>query len=371
MKKIWTSFLILGFMMMSCTKKVPSNTYWLAVESYSTFPNGGRSVLDGVILHFEQDSIETGNVYSGFTEKQSLATSREGIYLNDTLTFNISQIYSDSIILDYGFDTRVKFVKLGRAKSLDEKRKSFYLRHWSLTFDEQENKKFDKKLILTDLPFYNEKGPLVCIEKDILNNRFTSSTEKWKFDIINGEHIFAMSSGQLNDDFYIINEYLDNSSASLICANCKDSIKARLTPIKGIDKYQKLDILETISNKNWKIARLNQWDTISSSSRFHDSIPFRLKSIENMNLTFTFSDNHKFIIKESGGTEVSGSWSLSETGQEIVLNKGINPSDYIDLINVTDDSLEIGNLRLFEPEGNNYGMKVNMYFKVTLKNNGG
>jgi len=371
MKKLWTSFLIIGFMMMSCTKIVPSETYWLAVESYSTYPNGGHSVLDGVILHFEKDSIETGYVYSGFKHKKLLTTSRDGIYLNDTLTFSISQIYLDSIILDYDFDTRVKFIKLGDGKMLEEKNKSFYLKQWKLTYDGPENRKFDKKLILTDLPFYGEKESLVCIEKDILNNRFASSIEKWRFNIINGEHILAKTSGQLDDEFYFIYEYLDNSSALLKCINCKEGTKAKLTPIQEIDKNQKLDILEAISNKNWKMTSVNHLDTISCSSRFHDSIPFQLESVQNMDLTFNFSKDQKFIIKELNGTEISGDWSLSNTGQEIILNKGINPSDYIDLINVNNDSLEIGNLRLFEPEGHNYGMKVNMYFKATLKNNGG
>jgi hypothetical protein len=356
---------------MSCTKKVPTDTYWLAIDSYSNSPHGGNSVLDGVILHFEKDSIETGNVYSGFIDKKLLTTSRDGIYLNDTLTFSISHIYLDSIILDYDVDTRVKFIKLGDGNKLERNNKSFYLKQWKLTYDGPENKKFDKKLILTDMSFYDEKESLVCIEKDILNNRFTSSTEKWRFNIINGEHILAKTSGQLNHEFYSVYEYLDNSSALLKCINYKENIKAKLTPIQEINKNQKLDILETISNKNWKITRVNHLDTISSSSRFSDSIPFQLKSIQNMDLTFNFSEDQKFIIKELNETEISGNWNLSGTGQEIILNNGMNPSDYIDLINVNSDSLEIGNLRLFEPEGHNYGMKVNMYFNATLKKHGG
>ena len=119
MKELWTSLLILNFIMMSCTKKVPTDTYWLAIDSYSNSPHGGNSVLDGVILHFEKDSIETGNVYSGFIDKKLLTTSRDGIYLNDTLTFSISHIYLDSIILDYDVDTRVKFIKLPKAMEID------------------------------------------------------------------------------------------------------------------------------------------------------------------------------------------------------------------------------------------------------------
>ncbi|MEM6516742.1 MAG: hypothetical protein AAF688_11215, partial [Bacteroidota bacterium] len=75
-----------------------------------------------------------------------------------------------------------------------------------------------------------------------------------------------------------------------------------------------------------------------------------------------------YHIYESNILVKSGNWTLSKTGNEIILNNGIYPSDYIDLIEVNKDSLVIGNLRRFGPKGDNFGMDVEIYYKIKLIN---
>ena len=350
----------------SCSKLVPTDSYWLAVKSYSVFPKGGNSVLNGTLLHFEKDSLKTGHIYTGFTEKFKIRTSKNQIYLNDTLKFKVHQIYSDSIILDYDFETRVKFINLPSGQKLD-KSLSVHEGQWSLTYDNQKKQKYNKKLILTELPLHHSSGPKICIEKDILTNRFSSSLGKWSFLVVNGQHLFAKTTFLLDEEFYLITEYLNNSSASIKCINCKDDVKATLTPVKSIKEFTKRDVLKSIVNKKWRITKIGKIDTISTLTSFPDSIPFQLSSIENMDLNFVFNEDASFIIKDSNGTMVDGRWKLSDTGEEIILNKGANPSDYIDLISINPDSLEIGNLRLFHPDGKKFWEKVHIHFKVTLQ----
>ena len=358
-------------MMMSCSKKIPPNSYWIAVKSYPIPPSNGNRVLDGIILHFEKDSIEIGNVYFDGIEKNGLKTSMNEIYLNDTLTFKIFQTYEDSIFLDYDIDTRVKLIRLGEQTRLNDGPELFKTKHWELIYDDPKNHEFNKKLILTDLPFYNEQESFVCINKSLANNRFLNTAEKWKFQIINGNHLFVKTQGQLNNEFYRITKYLNHSTAKLKCINCNENITATLKSIDNIEGQKKQKILENISNKEWRIAKLSELDTISSGTRYPDDLVLQLNSLKNNDLSFIFSDDFKFIIKEYGITKATGNWNLSSTGQEIILNKGQNPSDYIDLISVSSDSMKIGNLRIFEPETQNYGMILKIYYKAILKVNDG
>ncbi|MEL6976309.1 MAG: hypothetical protein AAGL29_13055, partial [Bacteroidota bacterium] len=347
-------------------KQLPTDSYWLAVKSYPVSPKGGNSILNGTLLHFEKDSLKTDNIYSGFTEKFEVRTSKNQIYLNDSPIFKVHQVYSDSIILDYDFDTRVKFINLPSSQKPNES-SSVHEGQWSLTYDSQKNQKYNKKLILTELPFHHSRGPQICIEKDISTNRFSGSIGKWSFRIVNGQHLFAKTTSIIDEEFYLVTEYLNNSSARVKCINCKNDVKATLTPVKRIEEFVKQNALKSIANKKWKIAKVREMDTISTLTRFPDSIPFQLSSIENMDLSFFFNEEDRFIIEDSNGTMVDGTWELSHSGEEIILNKGSNPSDYIDLINISPDSLEIGNLRLFHPDGNKFWEKVHIYYKVQLE----
>ena len=367
MKKILPLIIILGFLIVACSKKIESDSYWLAIKSYPIPPLTGNSIFDGTVLHFENDSIGTGNIFIDRIGKQKINIRCNEIFINDTLTFEIFDTYADSLILDYGFDTRLKFIKLEIASALKIEEGFFNSKHWELTFDKPEKQEFNRKLILTNLPFYENLESYICIEKNLSNGHFSRTTQKWKFQIINGDHLFVKTSNQLDNEFYRITEYLDKSSALLECVNCIDRITARMKRINDIDILKRREIIETISNKKWRISHISKLDTISISSRFADSIPINLNSIKNQKLNYLFSGDLKFEISESGISKETGNWNLSSTGQEIIIKNGLNPSDYIDLISVNPDSLVIGNLRLFASEKLNFGQHIEMYYQVTLK----
>ena len=112
--------------------------------------------------------------------------------------------------------------------------------------------------------------------------------------------------------------------------------------------------------------RVLSLDTLSRGSRDWDSPLTKLESLKDKKVSFKFSKDSTYNIYESDISVTNGNWKVSRTGNEIILNNGIHPSDYIDLIDLDADSLVIGSLRRFEPEEDNYEMHMEMYFKIKL-----
>ena len=78
-----------------------------------------------------------------------------------------------------------------------------------------------------------------------------------------------------------------------------------------------------------------------------------------------FKDNMTYEIFESDTIRISGEWKFSESGKQIVLNRGSTPEDYIDLLFIKNDTISIGKVDMFH-----LGTKPNhitdYYYKIVL-----
>ncbi len=361
MKKNLLLVLCIIFIFISCNKNSLTNSYWIAVKSYPIPPETGNNIYDAITIHLTDNKLVLGYVYDKRSENFDLKFDDNRIFLNDTLWAVIFKEYRDSLFLDIRNNARVKFVKLGEKHKLEAKPKVWEHKNWILSYND-----FKRELILTDSLFFDEPDSKLCIQKDLQDNQFISTIDKWKVVSVNENQLFVKTFYQRDDELYRIKNYIDDSIIELESLKFPE-VKTNLTKRKYISDSKKQEIINQIQNHIWKIHEVLNLDTISRGHRDRGYALMKLESLKDKEISFKFSDNATYNIYESDISVANGKWKLSQTGNELVLDNGIYPSNYIDLINVSIDSLVIGNLRIFKPEEFNYGMDIEIYYKVSLK----
>jgi hypothetical protein len=361
MRKIFLPLITIGFILVSCENHNLSDSYWIAVKSYPIPPEKGNGGYDGMTIHFSNNKLIFGYVLDERNRAYDLRINDKKIFLNDTLWALTFAEYQDSLILDIRQNARVKFIKLDKEHSLVEKPKLWEHKNWILSFND-----YQRELFLTHSPFLNEPSSKLCIQKDLQVNQFIRAIGMWKTVNINGNQLFVKTFNQVGIELYRIKRYVGDSIIKLEPLRFPD-VKSDLRKKYYISESKKQNILNQIQNFKWKTDKIIDLDTISEGSRNWDSTYVKMKSLKDKRLSFKFSDDLTYNIYESESSVSNGNWKVSETGDEIILNSGIYPSDYIDLINVDKDSLVIGNLHKFEPITDNYGLIVELYYKITLK----
>jgi hypothetical protein len=361
MKKILLPLIIFGFItLFSFQRKTESDSYWIAVKSYPSTEEQFNYIYNGMTIHFTDDKIELGTVFSNYSKEYNLNIDNQRILLNDTLLCKIFKKYEDSLLLDFRESTRVKFIRLDKKHALEKRSEFPNHKNWILTYND-----YQRELTLTDSLYFDESKSKICIQKDLENNRFIDTVDKWVFVNINDNYLFVKTFQGFKDEFYRFKKYVGDSIIELESLEYPET-KASLRKLPYVSELEKSEILNKIQNHKWKTDKVIQLDTVGSGSRDWDSGNIKLESLKNKKLSFGFLSDSTYVIYESDKSIEKGHWKLSLTGKEIVLNYGINPRDYIDLINVNSDSLTIGNFRIFEPKEDNYGRDVEMYYKIKL-----
>lgn len=361
MKKRLLPLIIFGFIaLFSFQRKTESESYWIAVKSYPNSEKQFNYIYNGMTIHFKDDKIELGTAFSEYRKEYDLKVEDQKIILNDTLLCKILAKYEDSLFLDFRESTKVKFIRLDKKHAL-EKRPEFPIhKNWILSFND-----YQREITLTDSLYSNKSTSKICIQKDIKSNRFINTIDEWVFININDNLLFIKTFNHLDDEFYRFKKYVGDSIIELESLEYPNS-KAHLKKLPYLSVLKKIEILNKIQNYKWKTDKVIQLETVGTASSNWDSGNIKLESLKNKKLSFGFLSDSTYVIYESGKSIEKGQWKLSPTGKEIVLNYGTNPRDYIDLININPDSLTIGNFRIFEPNEDNYGRSIEMYFKIKV-----
>jgi hypothetical protein len=360
MKKNLLLLLIIGFILVSCKKNDLSGSFWIAVKSYPNTEETFNYVYDGMTIHFTDDKIEVSNVFSNYKNEYKLSFDNQNILLNDTIWSNIFVKYEDSLLLDFKETTRVKFVRLDKKHSINRELEFSKHKNWILSYND-----YQRELYLTDSLFFDETDSKICLHKDLQENQFIRTIDKWKTLDINGNQLFVKTFHQTDEELYRIKNYIGDSIIELECLEFPD-IKTTLKKRKYISEPRRQEIIEYIQNHKWKTEKVIDLDTLSEGFGKSDYKQIKFESLKDKNISFMFSKELTYQIYESDISVANGNWDLSQTGNEIILDSGIYPSNYIDLINISSDSLVIGNLRVFRTKEDNYGRDIHMYYKIKL-----
>ncbi|GGG30996.1 hypothetical protein GCM10011344_34890 [Dokdonia pacifica] len=361
MKRILLVLLIVVFTLFSCKTHRFSDTHWIAVKSSPIPLETGNNVYDGLTIHFKNNKAILSNVYETYSIEFPINVDKNKIFLNDTLLGTTVTEYKDSIFIDIKESARVKFVKLDKQHAIEEKEQLWKHKDWILS-----NNNYVRNLYLKDTVFADWSDLRICLQKDVTNNRMVNRFDKWEILSINDNQLFVKTFRQFEDEFYRIKSYDGDSIIQLESLRYPEVV-VTMTKRPYIDSAEKQNIISKIQNTHWKMSSIIKLDSISESFKGWKNKITKFKSLIDKKVSFKFSEDSSYQIYESDTIVSKGTWKLSPTGKEIILNKGISPSDYISLIQMHSDSITIGHLENFRALDEYSGLNIQeMYYVVTL-----
>jgi|GEM_PF-1253435 len=365
MKKIVSILALSSLLLISCKKNNFDGTSWLVTRSYPIPPDSGNSIYDGLTLQFYDNSVVAGDIYIDKEMNFNLQVQSDRIIVDDSIILKIVNKYEDSLILDFSDRARIKLIRL---KNQDDEQISLSGNNWILKFDNPEYTEYDSKLILTDSTFFEVPNSRMAIKKNLKTNQYDRLIEKWNFKNLNGTKVLAITNGQGFDSFFRVVNRPHDSILNLECLNCRKFITAKLIRENNFDDWKRKSLEDKLSNSKWTINSIIDIDTIFTGS-IPDTLLIPSNSITDKKLTFLFFDDHTYQVQGHRDIKRSGNWRLSSSGKEIVLNDGKLTTDFIDIISVGEDLLEIGHLNWFKSSDSYEDLEL--FYKVQLKKNNG
>ena len=343
--KTITTIILISFSFFVSGQTIKPNSYWIAVES-NQIGEYGISPLDGMILKFKENSVEFEHVFFDSIQSAPMKIRKNRISLEKKLWARIYHIDKDSLLLDFDKRMRVKFVPLESHKktmtSID------FWNHLDWKFYKND---YCEEIKLTDhlWNMYPNEIAKNCLVFSKWEDSRYARNEKWNVKVVNDNHIFVKTFGQFDYEIYNVLNY---SGDSVVLKNLIDKNESIMVKTPSITDSDYNSILSKIKNHNWKtIVLINNKQAFEGDSAFSkfnsggtylpDTSFIKMSSLKNQQVSLVFGDSeYKYFVSDTLFN--SGKWHLSKSGNEIVLNEGCIQEDYIDLINVGQDTLKIG-----------------------------
>jgi hypothetical protein len=262
--------------------------------------------------------------------------------------------------------SKIKLISLDKEKSISGNTSIWKHQNWKIYYS---NESEQIKLFDNESFTYPNREAKLALVKNISKDKYYSQRENWNFTTINGNHIFARTYGQGTLIIYRIIEYLRNSIL-LECISRDEISTVKMEKILPISQENRIDIKNKIQEEIWKTKQVLRLENLGRGSCCLDSIFIKKSSVNKNGLSFKFSKNSKYEIFEYDNLRAEGIWNLSKDGKEIILDKGIFPSDFIEILNIEKKFIVLGFNRTFEPEFFD-GLFDNCYFELQLENNSG
>ncbi len=373
MKKIRILLILIGFAHIVQGQSLDSDIFWLAIESESAGKGGVISPLNGFAFNFGKKESNLTHIFSDSIGTMPLKVMRKKIKSGKDLFGKIIHQDKDSLILIVDENMRVKFVPLKPEDKIKGTVDFWNHTDWTIHGDN-----FTQHFRLLDQPWkWKSDDPAkICLITTVRKNYKNSHTEKWNLKIIGGNHLFIKTYGQVEKDIYLVKEYLKDAVVLRSLSYNQNPQELKLMKIPSLSLKDRKDIEQKIKGHRWigaeLIKKASSFEEEASNGRSisgfyaRDTLLFQKKSLTNKGLSFSFLTNSKYEIYESDSLRLSGNWKISDTGQQIVLNLGCNPEDYIDLIELSPNNFTIGKLDRFQV-GDRKRDYIVYYYKLKLE----
>ena len=364
--------LLLGVVIYSHGQVLDSNYLWIATESRHLKNNVGIWPMDGMAFEFDNEQLSMSHVFFDTIQFYPLEIKKRRIFLNDTLWGKVRHLDKDSLLIDFEKTMRVKFIPLSNGEFTKDDLDYWKCNNWTFS-----NSGYLQEFKLLDSLWglYPNDMSKICVTQSLEKRYRYSHIEKWNIKEINGRHLFTITKGQFDPEIYNVLEY-KGDTVLLESLTHQDSALIMLVKDPIATPKEKDRIIHTIQNQRWYstalIDKANSFEDDTLYSEFMrsgffviDTLLFKRTSLLNNQLSFEFSDDYEYGIYESDTLRIDGKWRLSETGKQIIINKGFSPNDYIDLYHVNADSIVIGKSDMFQV-GKRKTEYIDYYYKMTL-----
>ena len=371
-----TKFIILLIILIqvSC-KEEKSNLEksWILVEQKAKPNSGGMYMLRGLLVDFE-DNLMTYSYITAKDETEKKYWIEDNVIKFDTSTFGkIIHLSKDSLIIEEdtnSFDMHFRPLEnFNFSKSEKEDIfQSLFKNSWSI-----ESVK-SNQIFYCDTTVYRgmmseEENDVRCIVYETENEYWNgiSDYEWWTLKHFDNKLVLGISHHQTENAFLQMTTNLGQViNGQYISAFENNWTKVKLKK-EQILSSKRLDTMKEMIIGNWEIE-----NTIEPNIDMLDSVEYhselteesrtkedKRKGITKTNLkentiNFSFQRNGEFQIKANDKEIRSGDlWELTNDGQYIKLEKGIVGNNFIKILNLKDNKLQILKKEMIDAEVQN------------------
>lgn len=310
----------------------------------------------GMIVTFKGDSIEFSHVLDDTIITEPFLKKNQRLYVDEDRWGRIKYRDSDSIVMNYDRTAQIKLQRISPNPEMEIPQDFWQHLEWMMCTDNDTT-----NINLTTINFVPfEKSKICMIERHSQNLHYYYH-EKWRLKNVNSAQVLAISIGQMELNLYYIEKYSKDTVFMTTLQDCC-STPVKLVKKQPADQNTLDSIKDLLINRNY-----SNWTYLDYSGYYTEerSLPegcigmggirpnkqvFDLGLLFDNKLKLTFNPDNTYQI-EDGVLTKEGRWKLSGSGQQIILDEGINTHDYIDIIELTGDNIivgKVGRFRLIE-----------------------
>lgn len=323
---------------------------WIAVLSRPIGDNW-YSPLDGLILDINKKRVTVAHVFSDSIKTFPLSKKGDKIQIDKNYFGLIHSVSKDSLVVDFDNRMRTKFIPIKQyAVKIDSL--NLTKNAWILKWSDGEYS-VDLRIHFMNAKWYPEEYPnIAMIHRRAVNYKYQEN-ERWALSHIMNEWFLTLTQGQFHPITYQISKVYKDS-LKLKCLTWPIASEFRLLRSLNKEHSELTSIINHLIKKTWRVSEVlnhsNSFseDTIALDEEYtaghysRDTILIKRSELFENRMSFKFNPDYTFQLILDNDIFWQTKWRITGDGKYIILNKGLHPYDYIELISWTDKELVIG-----------------------------
>lgn len=348
---------------------------WILVEATHNNSEDIANYFSGFLNSYRGDTSIVRNVFESVDNRNIFQLRDSSIIYKDTIEFEIIHLSKDSLKIASPDNWVSTYIPVNhKSKNNELTHKYFTENNWVYATESIQGRIDFQNKAFENRDSNNVKQCISHFKFGIYNYQ---NIEKWSLINFNENTFINLTS---NEYWVRIHQILSiNQDTIRMCAWGGDKfIYPVLIRQKKLESETRKNIINHLTSKQWYttkvfdystellIFRKDSLDDIEISGAWgNDTVFIRKKDFLKKKISYKFYNNMEFVIFIKNKVFSSGFWDLSFDGKYIVLNEGNTTCDYIELIDVDNDSLQIGKHDMFNVGKRN--AYVEYYYYLIMK----
>lgn len=344
---------------------------WVAVDC-EPIGEDFISMTHGLILSFDYDSVKLTTVLTTTDTVVSFKQKGRKLKVAGKKFGVIVKITNDSLVLISNGNRRTTFRKI-HPSLIVKTSINLTANNWYLNYTTGQELK-------QRMTFYDsaarQRGWKVCFKQTPGQKFKRQEICEWSLKEIGTDIIITVRpSFGVPQSFYQVTKV---STDNFELKNLSDTDNLGLLLEKLYSKRNKETLFDLVTSKTWKSKSVLNYATQSDEPiqildttvylghyvNYEDTTLIKLEEVLGNQLTLKFTNENSFKIRINERLLQTGTWNFSDDYEYIVLDGGLRPEDYIELIEADGKSLTIGKQDELKAATGNGSTKY--YYKLRL-----
>lgn len=348
---------------------------WILVKATYNSNNDIADYFSGFLYSYKGDTSMVRNVYESVDHRNKFQLRDSSIIYKDTIAFKIVHLSSDSLKIASPDNWENTYVPVNHKSKINRlTHKYFTENNWVYATDSIQG-----RIDFQSKAFENSESDIVkqCVSHFKSGIYNYQNIEKWSLINFNENTFINLTSYKYWVSIHQILS-IKNDSIRMCTWGGDKFIYPVLIRQKKLESETRKNIINHLTSKRWYTIKVFDYSTelynfrkdslddIKTSGVWgRDTVFMKKKDFLKKKISYKFYNNMEFVIFIKNEVFTSGRWDLSFDGKYIVLNDGNTTCDYIELIDLGNDSLQIGKHDMFNVGKRN--VYVEYYYYMIMK----